>query len=64
MTCWFKHNWIYSEKRKAYFDSESYCKIYDKRTCSKCEVVQENVGFFDISFGMENYWKDRWRRIK
>ena len=64
MKCIFKHDWIYSEKVYAEFNEEKGTYIYRKRTCKKCGIVEEENGFFDTSFGIENNFKYRWVRIK
>lgn len=62
--CIFKHKWVYSENQIAKFNDKLITKIYLKRTCAKCEIIQEQNGYFDISCGMENYWINKWKRIK
>ena len=30
--------------------------------CEKCGRIEEQNGFFDISFGLENCWTNKWVR--
>ncbi len=62
--CIFKHRWIYSEKVFAEFNEKKGTFIYNKRTCERCGIIEEQNGHFDISFGIENNYKDKWVRIK
>ena len=62
MKCIFKHNWVYSERGKAIY-GEHTRMIYQKRTCAKCERVEQQDGYFDSSFGMINNWRNKWVRI-
>lgn len=61
--CIFKHDWIYKEKRLAKFSDTLGTDVYDKRFCSKCGKMQENIGYFDTSFGAVNMWKNSWMTI-
>ncbi len=55
MSCFFRHDWIYSEAEKVVGVEGSHEMVNKRRVCNRCGRTQENNGCF-IDGGFENKW--------
>ena len=62
--CLFGHNWVFSNKTQHTVNIhtvniEEIRYVYHTRKCARCGLVQDDIGYFEASWGVLK-WISKW----